>query len=166
MGGVLFKDGKKLESRDYWLDASNDINSLEAKALLHSLLAFRDLIRDSRVDVHSDNLTLKASLDNFGGKNSSVKEILQCSCQFHFAINNHYVPSRDNLADGPLLACSALDSTLSGISWREVLVHPLLTSYRWTVTAEEIILAGFSLIFLHGPLQLHMGLMPSHSPSW
>jgi len=52
-----------MESRDYWLDASDDINSLEAKALLNSLLAFRDHIRDSRVDVHSDNLTLKAALE-------------------------------------------------------------------------------------------------------
>ena len=45
------------------MDASDDINSLEAKALLNSLLAFRDHIRDSRVDVHSDNLTLKAALE-------------------------------------------------------------------------------------------------------
>lgn len=68
------KDGKRTESSDYWLDASDDINSLEAKALLHSLLAFRDHIRDSGVDVLTDNRTLKASLENFGYKNSSVNE--------------------------------------------------------------------------------------------
>ena len=30
-GGVLFKDGKRIESRDYWMDVWDDINSLEAK---------------------------------------------------------------------------------------------------------------------------------------
>ena len=73
-GGVLLKDGKRIESRDYWPDSSDDINSLEAKALLHSLLAFRDHIRDSRVDVHTDNQTLKAALENSGCKSSSVNE--------------------------------------------------------------------------------------------
>ena len=45
------------------MDASDDINSLEAKALVRSLLAFRDHVRNSRVDIHTDNLTLKAALD-------------------------------------------------------------------------------------------------------
>ena len=59
--GVLIKDGKRVESRDYWLNSLGDINSLEARALLHSLLAFRDHIRDSRVDTHIDNRTLKTA---------------------------------------------------------------------------------------------------------
>jgi len=120
-GGVLLKDGKRTESSDYWLDASDDINSLEAKALLHSLLAFRDHIRDAGVDVLTDNRTLKASLENFGYKNSSVnesdKEILQCSCQMSFAVDVHYVPSRGNLADGPSRACTDLDCLLSKEAW-------------------------------------------------
>ena len=32
-GGVLHKDGTRIESRDYWLDSLDDINSLEAKAI-------------------------------------------------------------------------------------------------------------------------------------
>ena len=48
------------------MDASDDINHLEAKALVRSLLAFRDHIRNSRVDIHTDNRALKAALDNFG----------------------------------------------------------------------------------------------------
>ena len=62
-----------------------DINSLEARALLHSLLAFRDHIRDTRVDVHTDSRTLKAALEDFACKSStvseSVMEILQCGRQ-------------------------------------------------------------------------------------
>ena len=120
-GAVLFKDGKRIESRDYWLDPSEDINSLEAKALLHSLLAFRDHIRDSRVDVHTDSRTLKAALEDFGCKsssvNESVKEILRCGRQLNFAINVRFVPSRDNPADIPSRVCSDLDCMLSEEAW-------------------------------------------------
>ena len=106
------------------MDASDDINSLEAKALVRSLLAFRDHVRNSRVDIHTDNRTLKAALDNFGCKNSSVndsvKEILECSRQLNLAIDVHYVPSRDNMADAPSRACSDLDCMLSEQAWNSV----------------------------------------------
>ena len=48
-GGVLFKVQRRIESRDYWMDVSDDINSLKAKTLVRSLLAFRDHICNSRV---------------------------------------------------------------------------------------------------------------------
>ena len=32
-GGTLLKDGRHFESRDYWVDNSQDINNLEARAL-------------------------------------------------------------------------------------------------------------------------------------
>ena len=121
-GAVLIRDGKRIESRDYWLDSSVDINSLEARAsLLYSLLAFRDHIRDSRVDVHTDSQTLKTALEDFGCKSSSVNEsvkgILQCSRQLNFAINVRFVPSRDNPADVPSRVCSDLDCMLSEEAW-------------------------------------------------
>ena len=123
-GGILFKDGRRIESRDYWMDVSDDINSLEAKALVRSLLAFRDHVRNSRVDIHTDNRTLKAALDNFGCKNSSVndsvKEILELSRHLNLAIDVHYVPSRDNMADAPSRACSDLDCMLSDNAWNSV----------------------------------------------
>ena len=55
-GGTLLKDGHSLESKDYWLDNSQDINVLEARALLHSLLSFRHHLSSCRVDVHTDSL--------------------------------------------------------------------------------------------------------------
>ena len=123
-GGVLFKDGRRIESRDYWMDVSDDINSLKAKASVRSLLPFRDHVRNSRVDIHTDNLTLKAALDNFGCNNSSVndsvKEILEFSRQLNLAINVHYVPSRENTADAPSRACSDLDCMLSEKAWDAV----------------------------------------------
>ena len=106
------------------MDVLDDTNSLEAKALVRSLLAFRDHIRNSRVDIHTDNRTLKAALDNFGCKNSSVndsvKEILECSRQLNLAIDVHYVPSRDNMANAPSRACSDLDCMLSEKAWNSV----------------------------------------------
>ena len=42
------------------LDLKVPINSLEAKALVRSLLAFRDHVCNSRVDIHTDNRTIKA----------------------------------------------------------------------------------------------------------
>lgn len=94
---------------------------------MNLLLAFRDHIHDSKVDVYSDNLTLKAALNNFGCKsssvNESVKEILQCSRRYNFAINVHYVPSRDNLVNGMSRACSDLDCTLSKKAWDLVERH-------------------------------------------
>lgn len=123
-GGILFKDGRRVESRDYWQDASDDINSLEAKALLNSLLAFRDQIRDSRVDVHTDNRTIIAALENYGCRssavNESIKEILQCSRQFNFSIDVQYIPSCNNPADGPSRAHSDLDCMLSEEAWNLV----------------------------------------------
>ena len=118
-GAVLIKDGKRIESRDYWLDSSEDVNSLEAMALQHSLLAFRDHICDSRVEVHTDSRTLKTALEDFGCKSSSVKksvkEILQCSRQLNFAINVSF--SHDNPADVPSGVCCDLDCMLSEEAW-------------------------------------------------
>ena len=90
--------------------------------MVRSLFAFRDHVRNSRVDIHTDDRTLKAALDNFGCKNSSdndsVKEILECSRQLNLAIDVHYVPSRDNMADAPSRACS--DCMLSEQAWNSV----------------------------------------------
>ena len=64
----MLKDGLNLESRDYWVDNSQDINILEARALQHSLLSFKHHISSSSVDVHTDSLVLKSALDSDGCK--------------------------------------------------------------------------------------------------
>ena len=128
-GRVLFKDGNRLESRNCWLDSSGDINSLR------SLFAFRDHIRNSWVDAHTDNRTLEASLENFDCKNLSVnesfKEILLCSGQLNLAIDIYFVSSWDNVADSSTRACFDLDCMLSEKAWiwsKAVVVHIRLTS--------------------------------------
>lgn len=51
-----------MQYRDYWLDNSQDVNVLEAQALLYSLLSFREHLTSSRVDVYTDNRVLKSAL--------------------------------------------------------------------------------------------------------
>ena len=63
-------------------------------------------------------------MDNLNCKNSSVndyfKEILEHSRQLQLAIDVHYVPFRDNIADAPSYTCSELDCMLSEKAWKSV----------------------------------------------
>ena len=104
-GETLLKDGRSLESRDYWVDDSQDINILEARALQRSLLSFKHHIRSCRVDVHTDSLALKSALESDGcrssGVNNILKDIFNCCREFNFSLDVHYVPSSTNPADFP-----------------------------------------------------------------
>ena len=44
----MFKDGQRLDARDYWENSNADINILESRALLHSILTAYE-INESRV---------------------------------------------------------------------------------------------------------------------
>jgi len=118
------KDGHRFESKDYWPDALEDINVLEARALLNSLVAFQDQIRNSRVDIHTDSKVLKCALENDGCKSSAIntvlKSILDCSRACNFSMDVRYIPSRDNPADSLSRQLSDLDCTLSRKAWSQV----------------------------------------------
>ena len=97
-GAVLIQDSQRLVSRDYWsIDSSEDINVLEAKALLNVLITFRARLSNWRVDVHIDSRVLKSALDGDGCKNSAindvVKDIFHHSRDFNFSIQTFYIPS-------------------------------------------------------------------------
>ena len=113
--------GHTLESRDYWLDNSQDINVLEAQALLHSLLLFREYLISSRVDVHTDNRVLKSALENGGCSSSEVNDVLKDifrSCrEYNFS---HDVPSGETSADLPSRSRSDTDCMLSNSAWEQV----------------------------------------------
>lgn len=123
-GGTLLQDGRSLESRDYWIDSSQDINVLETRALLHSLLSFRHHLSSRRVDVHTDSLVLKSALANDGCKNQDVnnvlKDIFDCCREFNFSLDVHYVPSSENPADIPCRKVSDIDCMLSERAWEPV----------------------------------------------
>ena len=60
----------ELKHRIFVQDESGSINFLEAKDLFCALDAFKARIRDSRVDVHTDNKSLLGLWKNDGGSNS------------------------------------------------------------------------------------------------
>ena len=70
-------DGHSLESRDYWLDNSQDMNTLEVRALLFSLLSFRQHITSYRVDVHTDSRVLKSALEKGACRSFIVNGVLK-----------------------------------------------------------------------------------------
>ena len=60
-GAFLVKDGQSQQIRDYWVDVDDDINFLEAKALCNALGSIFPSIKNPRVDVWTDNVTLQAA---------------------------------------------------------------------------------------------------------
>ena len=90
--------GHSLESMNYWLDNSQDINILEAQALLCSLLFFKKHLTSSRVDVCTDNRVLKCALENGGCRSSEVngvplKDIFRSCREYSFSLDVYYVLS-------------------------------------------------------------------------
>ena len=121
-GAVLIRDSQRLVSRDYWsIDSSEDINVLESKALLNTIVAFWAGLSNLRVDVHIDSRLLKSALDGDGCKNSAindiVKDIFRQSRDFNFSIQTFYVPSSLNPADEPAWNLSDLDCMLTPKTW-------------------------------------------------
>ena len=123
-GGILFMDGLRVESKDYWVDNSQHINVLEAQALLNSLRSFGNRIGSCRVDVHTDSLVLKSALLKDGCRNSDInsviKDILDCCREFNFSLDVHHVPSSENPADFPSRNVSDTDCMLSKSAWERV----------------------------------------------
>ena len=87
-GAVLVRDGASQQIRDYWLDHERDINVLEARALYNALSSFFPSIRNARIDVWTDNVTLQAAWENGGCRNSLVnqemKRVEEMSCAGNF----------------------------------------------------------------------------------
>ena len=108
-GGTWRLGGHTLESRDYWLDNSQDINVLEVQALLRSLLSFREYLTSSRVDVHTESRVLKSALENGGCRSSEVngvlKDIFRSCSEYNFSLDVYYVPSGGIPADLPSRSC-------------------------------------------------------------
>ena len=123
-GAVLVRDGASQQIRDYWLDHERDINVHEARALYNALSSFFPSIRNARIDVWTDNVTLQAAWENGGCRNSLVnqemKRVEEMSRAGNFALHLKYVPSTDNVADAPSRALSDIDCSLSMVAWSQV----------------------------------------------
>jgi len=120
-GVVLVSDGASQQIRDYWSDHERDINVLEARVLYNALSSFFPTIRNARIDVWMDNVTLQAAWENGGCRNSLVnqemKRVEEMSRAGNFALHLKYVPSTENVADAPSRALSDIDCSLSTVAW-------------------------------------------------
>ena len=118
------RDGASQQIRDYWSDHERDINVLEARALYNALSSFFPSIRNARIDVWTDNVTLQAAWKNGGCRNSLVnqemKRVEEMSRAGNFALHLKYVPSTENVADAPSRALSDIDCSLSTVAWARV----------------------------------------------
>ena len=113
--------------RDYWIDLEGDINVLEARALCDALSSFFPSIRNARIDVWTDNVTLRAAWENGGCRSSLVnqelKKIEEMSRAGNFALHLKYIPSNENIADAPSRTMSVLsdiDCSFSEEAWARV----------------------------------------------
>ena len=103
-GGTLRLGGHSLESRDTGLTIRRiSTSSIEAQALLYSLLSFKKHLTSSRVDVYTDNRVLTSALENECCRSSEVngvlKDIFRFCREYNFSLDVYYVPSGENPAD-------------------------------------------------------------------
>ena len=76
-GAVLVKDGLSQQIRNYWIALEGGINVLEARAFCNALSSFFYSIRNPRIDVWTDNVTLRAAWENGGYRSSLVNQELK-----------------------------------------------------------------------------------------
>jgi len=120
----LVKEGLSQQIRDYWIDLEGDINVFEARALCKALSSFFPSIRNARIDVWTDNVTLRVAWENGGCRSSLVnqelKRIEEMSRAGNFALHLKYIPSNENIADAPSRTLSDIDCSLSEEAWTRV----------------------------------------------
>ena len=124
-GGVISTPVKR-ETSDYWSNDEMmlDITTREAIAVDKVLHAFKNLVKDCRVDVMIDNLVVMHAWNNQGGKgrdlNNAIKALFFTTMDLNILLHMLYVPSQENPADAPSRRLSSLDYTLASEIWNEV----------------------------------------------
>lgn len=92
--------------------------------LYNVLSSFFPSIRNARIDVWMDNVTLQAAWENGTYRNSLVnqemKRVEEMSRAGNFTLHLKYVPSTKNVADALSCALSDIDCSLSTVVWARV----------------------------------------------
>lgn len=123
---LSLEPGKSLLMRDYWClgDKGKPIAVREALALLYTLKAAGDELRNSRVDCFVDNVALAQSWKRQGGKSKNISdviiEIYEVALKYNLVLNLAYVPSGENVADAPSRVLSSNDAMLSTKAWEKL----------------------------------------------
>ena len=81
-------------------------------------------IRNARIDMWTDNVTLRGARENAGCRSSLVnqelKKIEEMSRAGNFVLHLKYVPSSENIADAPFYALTDIGCSLSEEAWAQV----------------------------------------------
>ena len=120
--GAVVRD---VDMSDLWEQGdSRPIHLKEAEALLLTLKAIPNQVKNTRVDARVDNMAVVHAWQHEGAKDPPLNKILKQICHTVIELNCDlrlsYIKSEDNPADAPSRKLSAKDATLSPQSWRKV----------------------------------------------
>lgn len=124
-GASLIENGNHITLSDFWdTDDKRPIHIKEADAVLKSLESLHDYLKNSRVDVMTDNMAVLGVWQNQGGKdrgiNMVMKDIFKLVVEYNIDLHMAYVPSAENPADKPSRSLNYADTMLSPDSWNKV----------------------------------------------
>ena len=92
--------------------------------VINALISFFPSIRNARINVWTNNVTLSEAWENGGCRSSLVKkelkDIEEMSRAENFALHLKYVPSNENIAHAPSRTLSDVDCFLSEEAWARV----------------------------------------------
>ena len=133
--------------------------------VINTLISFSPSIRNARISVWSNNVTLPEAWENGGCRSPLVKKELEnieeMSRAENFALHLKYVPSNENIDDGPSHWLFLVRGSV-GPSCKRGLDHRRLTWCLWTATVAEEGIEACCLITRLSRLRILQELMFSH----
>jgi hypothetical protein len=120
-GKILEGMTDSMEIHDYFVDLSAPIHIKEAQAVLKTIEAFGETLRNSRIDILADNQALVWSWNGQGSRssalNSILKSIFEMTLLYNIDLNLAYIHTSENPADDPSRRLSHQDAMLSADCW-------------------------------------------------
>jgi hypothetical protein len=107
---------------DRWAESdTRPIHLKETDALIHTIQAMQDTLRNKRVDALVDNQALIAAWQRLGSRdaafNSLLKQLIQLVASINCDLALKYIRSAENPADAPSRRLSLQDAHLSSGTW-------------------------------------------------
>ena len=123
-GKVMTGEAVGLEVHDYFTDLAEPIHVKEAQAVLKTLQALQDSLKDCRVDLLTDNQALIAAWQRQGSKSKTLNDILKSlfsiTIRLNLDLQMQYINTSINPADAPSRTLSSRDAMLSESCWQEI----------------------------------------------
>jgi hypothetical protein len=125
-GGCIVSPPPEVNITDYWTpqEQSWDICLKEAVALERTLLAVQDRVVNARVDALVDNMVVVQALVHQGKCSLPLSRVLNSlfftTVRLNLSLRLTYIPTDENLADGPSRRLSVGDCKLHPAIWQIV----------------------------------------------